>query len=707
MANYRRLAALCLVLLSSANIAFGKIRGRYYTDKPMSMEANQITIGNVPYRQLKHHETKGGKRQHNGGHKGGKNGNGGKEKGAKKGEEPEEEDEMHEHEAEGIVHEHEFGGTDHHHHDHGHGGTVAPTEVHTQEPEEHYKGGKHKGSKQKGGKQKGTGKNKHKGKKSGKHKGDEEMETVDAKHSKSAGKYSKSVKKGPKGPGQHAGGGSKKVGPKGYKKYHGTAVEKKSRSERVSKSYNKSKHKLKKSQDGYPHEYTEEPTVHPATPDDIEPTLVEVPLSFYFAFEEKSERRRLDGHTEKNVYEPTPVEIETLRSALMEYAVGLFEYLHEDNPETFYAVTPTIDKIVIHPGAPYPLQVDVTFHVLYNEAPEDAPDPEEVAAILAEAFTTDEFTYFYLWGREDIWNNVSDIKVEPNFEEVAEEPEMDDPVVNVTATMIYDFGVDPTSEPTEEEYDLLVTLTEDFFTDLLTEYYKDDTGTHFEALSIDRHATTFDLEATPPVIIDYSFKAEFEEDCEVPSDDELFKTMAQTMFDDYIRLYLEPSESIWSTVDRVSLLEPAGPADESGTTDPQKPASSVKVPATMLHSYFPNMASRPSKENYETLEMVTNLFFIEALTKAYANNTGTDFTMAATEIEASFYDESAPEPLVVDYATTVFAEGSPLQQDEVFTILQSADYETYIMDYLWKEGEPWNNVNGVMYVARIPTPPSS
>ena len=116
-------------------------------------------------------------------------------------------------------------------------------------------------------------------------------------------------------------------------------------------------------------------------------------MTFYFAFEEPEERRRLEGHL--NDFEPSPEEVETLKEALMEYAVGLFNYLHEAKPDTFYSVTPVIEEISLHPEEDYPLQVDVSFHVLYNEAPDDAPDPDEVASVLVGAFTTQEFIYYY------------------------------------------------------------------------------------------------------------------------------------------------------------------------------------------------------------------------------------------------------------------------------------------------------------------------
>ena len=180
-----------------------------------------------------------------------------------------------------------------------------------------------------------------------------------------------------------------------------------------------------------PVEYSDEPTYHPSELES-QPTLVEVPVSFYFAFSEPAERRKLEEHD--GSYEPTPEEIATFEGAIKEYAIGLFAYLHQAKPETLHSVTPTIDKVTITKGAEYPLQIDVTFHILYNEPPENTPDPAEVASILTTAFESEEFTYFYLWGRDDIWNNVTSIKVEPNIPEGTYEPSSPD--VNVFATML-------------------------------------------------------------------------------------------------------------------------------------------------------------------------------------------------------------------------------------------------------------------------------
>ena len=454
-------------------------------------------------------------------------------------------------------------------------------------------------------------------------------------------------------------------------------------------------------------DYDSESTLYPT---DTEPTLVEVPLSFYFAFEshegEDQGRRYLDGHV---AYEPTPEEIATFEGAVTAYATGLFDYLHEENPGSFYSVTPTIDKIVVHKDAPYPLQVDVTFHVLYNEAPEDAPSKEEVASILEQAFESDEFIYFYMWGRNDIWNNVSSVTVEPNFELTP--PGVAMPNVNVLATMLYDFTTDPTTEPTDEEYVTLVSLTQSFFTDVLTDLYKDDPDTDFEEIIVSRDATTFNVNATPPVVVDYSFAAKFNEDSLItPTSEELFKIMASgdqtNMFESYIRLYLAPSESVWNGVNRVGFLELTPPPGETDGTLPP-PVSGLRIRGSMIHAFYDGGAVRPSQEDLDTVEMATNFFFIETLTNAYKNITGVNFTMASTSIESTFYTPNVPQPLQIDYITEAQFEGSPSTNEEVFQILFNADYMKYITEYLWSEGAPWSEINGVMYMERIAPPPSS
>jgi hypothetical protein len=64
MASYRRLAALCLLLLSSTKIAFGKIRGNYYAS---SLEG--ATIDGINGRHLMKGR-KGGRKMHKGIEKG-------------------------------------------------------------------------------------------------------------------------------------------------------------------------------------------------------------------------------------------------------------------------------------------------------------------------------------------------------------------------------------------------------------------------------------------------------------------------------------------------------------------------------------------------------------------------------------------------------------------------------------------------------------
>lgn len=441
----------------------------------------------------------------------------------------------------------------------------------------------------------------------------------------------------------------------------------------------------------------------------IEPTLVEIPLSFYFAFEshedegEGQARRKLDGHLP---VEPTPEEITIFENAATTYATGLFDYLHEGNPGSFYSVTPVIDKVVVTKSAPYPLQVDITFHVLYNEAPEDVPSVDEVAEILTAAFESEEFTYFYMWGRNDIWNNVADVRVEPNYDSLVV---MTD--VKVLATMLYDFTTDPTTEPTADEYDTLVSLTQSFFMDVLADLYKDDPDTIFETVTATRTAVTFDGNSTPPITVDYSFEVEFDDSSLItPTSEELFQIMAagdQTdMFESYIRLYLEPSESVWNGVNRVSFLQlflPPGDVLGDGLIPP---ASGFIVPGSMIHSFYDGGAVEPTEADLAKVEMVTNAFFMETLTAAYANQTGTDLTSSTTTIVESFFTPEAPQPLHIDYNVAVSFEGIPPTSEEVFQILFDADYMTYITQRLWNEGSPWSEVNGVMYMERIAPPQS-
>jgi hypothetical protein len=426
--------------------------------------------------------------------------------------------------------------------------------------------------------------------------------------------------------------------------------------------------------------------------------LVEVPLSFQFAFDMP------DGNTTSEGLDalvPTPQEIETLMNALHEYAVGLFEYLHEEKPDTFLSVTPTIDSAAVHPDGT--LHANTTFHVLYNESPETAPEAEEVAELLVDAFTTDEFMYFYLWGREDIWNTVTDVEVKAHVPEDSEGEETTPPgpEAEVLATMVYDFSADPTIEPTEGDFDQLTALTESYFTDLLTDLYKDNPMTNFEGMIVTRGATTYELGATPPVIVDFAFHIKFfETSVTYPSSEELFDAMAASMFDAYIRLYLAPCGCLWSPVNRVGFLEYVSPETEA----PSSAGSAPVIKTSMMHSFFPGMEVRPSEEDYVKLEMATSAFFHEALTAYYANVT--DMLMTTTQIESQFYNEDFDSTsLQVDYNTNVALPGgeSP-SPEEVLGVLKAAQFETFIMDYIWKEGEPWTSINGVMLLERIPPP---
>jgi hypothetical protein len=385
------------------------------------------------------------------------------------------------------------------------------------------------------------------------------------------------------------------------------------------------------------------------------------------------------------------------------------------------SVTPVIDRVIVADGERYPLRVDVTFDLLYNESPANAPQSEEIGAILQDAFTSEEFIYFYLWGRADIWDGVSSVQViarsdEPGSGGGLEEPT--GPNVDVFATMLYDFGTDPTSPPTDSDYTQLVAQTKTFFTDVLTSVYRDNPDTTFLDVVVTREATMYDITATPPVAIDYKFEVQFDPSSSFfPSSSELFDILSagdqMNFFESYIRVYLQQNGGFWEAVSRVGFLEmveedtpPPGQVGEVGEVyQVGTPVSAFRIVSSMIYSFFPGTASRPSKEEYETLGMVTDLFFVETLRSAFSTNPAVDFHGAVSVLDGSYYTQGSAEPLQVDFAVEMnFGGAGPESYEQVFDILQTADYEDYIMNYLWNEGEPWNNINGVMFVERIPPP---
>jgi len=433
-------------------------------------------------------------------------------------------------------------------------------------------------------------------------------------------------------------------------------------------------------------------------------------VSFYFTFEEgvggyqsenKQGQRNSDGHF---IYEPTPPELATFEKAATAYATGLFDYLHENDPGSFHSVTVSIDDTVVQPNDAYPLRVDVVFDVLYNEIPEDAPSAEEVTAILKEAFESDEFNYFYLWGRHDIWNNVSGVVVVSNIE--SRPPDVSLPTNTVYGKMLYDFSVDPSVEPTQEDYATLTTLTENFFTDILSDLYQNDPDSDFQDISATRDATSFDSNATIPVTVDFIFEVQFSEDSLItPSSEDITKIMAagdpESGFGSYISLYLSPSNSTWSTVSRVTFVDDTPILDIPELSELPGRASAFVIPGTMIHSFYDGKAVEPTEADIARLEMATSAFFLDTLTNLYTNNPDRSLDESSTSIDESYYTHNAPQPLRVDYSTSVSFLGLPPDSDVVFQALRDANYTTYIAEYLWTRGAPWNEINGVMYMERL------
>lgn len=423
-------------------------------------------------------------------------------------------------------------------------------------------------------------------------------------------------------------------------------------------------------------------------------------------------------------YEPTAAEINTLKGALKEFAVQLFDSLHANNPQAFLSVTPEIDRVTVLAGERYPLRVDVTFVLLYNEAPENAPKPQEIEVILQDAYTSKEFIYFYLYGNNDIWSNVSSVQVvaRPSESGSGSEPSTSPgPNVDVYATMLYDFAADPSRPPTENDYADLTLETKKFYKDVLTAVYRDNPLIMFNDIIVTQEAQTYDINATPPVVIDFKFEVQFAPSSQTfPSSSALFDIMAkgdqQNYFDNYIQVYLQQSGSYWSDVDRVGFLESV----QDQTTHPMMagilpsippvmvgiPPSVYTVESSMIYSFFPTTASRPTKNNYDKLGTATNTFFVKTLTNAFQNRSEAGFETASSTVDGSFYSEGLPEPVQVDFSIQVTFEGTgPNSQQELFDILQGGNYTDYIMNYLWPEGAPWNNVNGVMFTERMPPPP--
>ena len=136
----------------------------------------------------------------------------------------------------------------------------------------------------------------------------------------------------------------------------------------------------------------------------------------------------------------------------------------------------------------------------------------------------------------------------------------------------------------------------------------------FEGLVVTRHSTTYDLTATPPVIVHFLFMIMFTDDSAIyPSSDVLFGIMKANTFDAYIKVYLAPCNSFWSSLNCVGFLDINGIETEA-------PASlGSTVLSSMMHSFFPGMEVWPSKEDCEMLETATSAFFYETLTAYYMN----------------------------------------------------------------------------------------
>lgn len=173
-----------------------------------------------------------------------------------------------------------------------------------------------------------------------------------------------------------------------------------------------------------------------------------------------------------------------------------------------------------------------------------------------------------------------------------------------------------------------------------------------------------------------------------------------------------PLPTVEDTDESPSADPPGSPTDAPGAPTVPVSGSPVATPpgttrilveSQLEYRFFDNVTPRqPTQEETDGLMVETTRFYTDILTQAYPNLDSFDATLVSVDFNAG-----NDLPVLIDFdANAFFTDGTTIPTAaEVFSVLEDANYETYIQEYVWNSAPVGTSIffetQEVAYNARV------
>lgn len=271
------------------------------------------------------------------------------------------------------------------------------------------------------------------------------------------------------------------------------------------------------------------------------------------------------------------------------------------------------------------------------------------------------------------------------------------------AVVSYEFEPGDISEPTTEEIFRLELATTAFYLGVFAERYINDPATIFSRILAQVEELLYQPDEIPPIQIDWLFEVSFNANSEViPSSEEILEIIYadEETLQQYVDIYLQSSDDVWSSVNKISYND--APAVEVGIVrSPALEFPSTNAKATFLFQFdSEEELSEPSEEEYDRLAYAIGVYLTALLTRKYLNSPDTALTSVTTAITESLFVDETDEPLQVNFDIDVLFSTDSTEipsSESMFAMMtnNTTPIQFFVQDYLWKEGDIWNDVSDV------------
>lgn len=303
------------------------------------------------------------------------------------------------------------------------------------------------------------------------------------------------------------------------------------------------------------------------------------------------------------------------------------------------------------------------------------------------------------------------------------------PLVVKSAYSIAYAAPEATREPTQDEYDEMTRLTNEYFAQKLIDYYGNDfkgvetsiTNTLYEAALPEERFNIFmefssdvtfakGLSPSPDAaeisaIIRDSINADYILGV-VRSFSSPFESTNEIYFNfDAIAPGTSPPSPVPSPVSSPSTMKPALPTSIPVATNSPVPGVVIGVDYYIAY-VVPDLTREPSVDEYEGLRSATNEYFVQLFTDYYQTNSEIAFLGFDSTIVTALYGDQAGKPDVrfnvdIEYSAEVTLAGSSLPDAaEIFDLMKSFINQQYLLDFV-RLLTPFESTNEVVILQNL------